>query len=354
MTNAPSTAIPVVDLGPLFGSESERAELAEQVREICHEIGFFVAVNHGIDPAFVDAVFAMMHRFFALPPEQKVLIDKMRSRHFRGWEAEGSEYTNNRPDIREQIDLWSEWPERSRTAEPPYLRLLGPNQWLPDDVLPEYRELSIEWFGRLGRLADRVLGLLSLGLGLDEDHLHRFFGSEPMSLTKLIRYPPTPPGQAGVNAHHDAAFLTILAAGSTPGLQVQLPDESWVDVPVVANSFVINLGEMLQAMTGNYFVATPHRVVTAEERFSAGYFHGPSLDASLAVLPLDHSYAEAVAASPRHAKAGFMAGRAETEAGVGDMRSAHKPAVYGEQLWNYFCRSYPANVAHHYPDTTLP
>ena len=38
----------------------------------------------------------------------------------------------------------------------------------------------------------------------------------------------------------------------------------------------------------------------------------------------------------------------ETEAGVGDMASHHKPAVYGEQLWNYFSRSYPDNVSKHY------
>ena len=32
------------------------------------------------------------------------------------------------------------------------------------------------------------------------------------------------------------------------------------------------LGEMLQSMTGNYFVATTHRVVATEERYSSAYF----------------------------------------------------------------------------------
>ena len=45
-----------------------------------------------------------------------------------------------------------------------------------------------------------------------------------------------------------------------------------------------------------------------------------------------------------------MARKHETEAGVGDMQSDYKPAVYGEQLWNYFSRSYPENVAAHSPD----
>lgn len=342
------SSIPTVDLGPMRESVGERAFLAEEIREICHEVGFFIAVGHGIEQSLVDQVFDTMGTFFALPDEQKLLIDKRNSRHFRGWEAVGTELTNNRPDIREQIDLWSEWPARATDVEPAWLRLLGPNQWLPSRILPGYRELVLEWMRRLGELADGILGLLSTGLGLDEDHLRRFFGDEPMSLTKLISYPPTPVGGAGVNAHHDTGFLTVLAAGETPGLQVENPQGEWIDVPPNPDGFVINLGEMLQAMTGNYFVATPHRVITTEPRLSAGYFHGPSLDAQLDPLPLDPRFVEAVANSPRHSAAGFMAGREETDAGVGDMRSSHRASTYGEQLWNYFSRSYPENMARHY------
>ena len=340
--------IPVVDLGALRAGPAARAELAGRVGRIAHEVGFFVAVNHGVRAQLVDDLFAMMRRFFELGAEQKALIDKQTSPHFRGWEPVGVEFTNNRPDIREQIDMWTEWPARSADVEPAYLRLLGPNQWMPEGVLAGQRELLSAWFAELGALADGLLRLLSLALGLDEQHLDRLFGDEPMSLTKLISYPPTPPGQAGVNAHHDTGFLTILATGSTPGLQVENPAGAWIDVPVVADSFVVNLGESLQSMSGNYFVATAHRVITEDPRLAAGYFHGPSLDTRLDALPLDASYADAVAASPRHSDAGFMARREETEAGIGDMRSTHRPAVYGEQLWNYFARSYPEMMARHH------
>jgi len=336
--------IPIVDLD----RQAEEAALADELRRICHEVGFFVVVNHGVPAELTDAVFAMMRRFFALPVDDKLRIDKRASRHFRGWEAEGAEYTNNRPDIREQIDVWTEWPARPADVTPEYLRLHGPNQWMPEELLPEHRRLTLLWFDALGALARRLMAIMSVGLGLADGHLDAVFGGEQMSLGKFIRYPPTPPGQMGVNAHHDAGFLTVLAAGTTPGLQVQSPDDVWVDVPVVPDSFVINLGEMLQAMTGNYFVATPHRVITATERFSAGYFHGPSLDTSLDRLPLDESFGAAVAASPHHGSAGFMARREETSAGVADMASSYKPAVYGEQLWNYFARSYPDNMATHY------
>jgi isopenicillin N synthase-like dioxygenase len=121
-------------------------------------------------------------------------------------------------------------------------------------------------------------------------------------------------------------------------------------VPNIPGGLVINLGEMLQGISGNYLVATPHRVVTMAERMSAGYFHGPSLETALAPLELGESFTDAVEASPRHANAGFMAPKEELANGVGDMASDHRAAVYGEQLWNYFARSYPDVVSEHYPD----
>jgi isopenicillin N synthase-like dioxygenase len=342
-------SIPIISLSN-FDAGRTPVDLAESLRTTCHQVGFFVIVDHGIEQSLFDDVFALMRRFFSLPEETKALIDKRASPHFRGWEAVGSEFTNNRVDVREQIDFWTEWPSNDDVNGPIHERLLGPNQWMPTEVLPGQRELTVRWMRELGRLADRLLELLAVGLGLDASHFRAMFGERPMSLTKMISYPPTPPGGAGVNAHHDTGFLTLLAPGPVAGLQVLNPAGEWIDVPTIAGSLVANLGEMLQAMTGNYFVATTHRVVTAEPRMSVGYFHGPSLDTELVPLELAPAFAGAVAASPRHATAGFMASIEETTAGAGDMESTHRASTYGEQLWNYFRRSYPANMAHHHPD----
>ena len=177
--------------------------------------------NHGVGQDLIDSVFSLSRTFFRLPLDQKLLIDKRNSRHFRGWEPEGAESTNNRPDLREQIDLWSEHPARAPGVLPAYLRLLGPNQWLPEDVLPGFRLALGQWFADVGGLADELMALLARGLALPDDHFEKLFGTERMSFTKLIRYPATPPGNFGVNAHHDAGFLTVLAPGETPGLEVE-------------------------------------------------------------------------------------------------------------------------------------
>jgi len=343
--------IPIVSLRAIDGSSQERRVLADSVGRVCHEVGFMVVTDHGVDDSVVADVFDLMQRFFALDESERALIDKRRSPHFRGWEAVGSEFTNNRVDVREQIDIWSEWPAADVAAGPVYDRLLGPNQWMPTDVLIGQREITERWMCELAALADRILSLLATSLGLDDDFFVELFGDRPMSLTKMISYPPTPPGGAGVNAHHDTGFLTLLAPGEVAGLEVQNPAGEWIAVPTVPGSFVVNLGEMLQSMTGNYFVATAHRVIAAEPRMSAAYFHGPSLDAPIAPIDLDARFIEAVAASPRHQSAGFMASAAETESGVSDMTSSHRADTYGQQLWNYFVRSYPDNVARHHADT---
>lgn len=343
-------SVPVVDLSSASGGDGARAEMAVRLGEICHEIGFFVVVNHGVDRDLTDSVFSLLPRLFALDDSVKSLVARERSPHFRGWDPVGAESTNSRQDIREQFDIWSPWPPHGRGSGPDYLRLLGPNQWLPDHHLPGHREVMETWVGQCTALASDLLRLIALALGVDEDHFDSYFGAQPMSLAKFIHYPPTPEGAAGVNAHHDTGFLTVLATGMVSGLQVENQEGKWIDVPTVPDSFVINLGEMLQAMTGNYLVATPHRVVATEERYSAGYFHGPSLDAELTMLDLDNHFAEAVEQSKHHSEAGFMARLEETDAGVGDMKSARPADTYGQQLWNYFHRSYPEFVARHHPD----
>jgi isopenicillin N synthase-like dioxygenase len=339
-----------VDLTGWGGSVAERERLAVHVVGICHELGFFQLVGHGIEPAFVDRHIEFQRRFFALPEDVKAGIDKSRSPQFRGWERVGSELTGGRVDHREQLDLSTEHPVRGLDLLPPYLRLDGPNQWLPEEVLPGFRAHMGEYFTRMSALADRLLDVISVGLGLPPDHLRRAFGDLPLSFVKLIDYPPTPTDEAGVNPHHDAGFLTLLLQHDVGGLQVEAPDGGWIDVPPRRDAFVVNLGEMLQEMSGNYVVATTHRVIATERRQSSAWFHGPDLTTRLGPLPLDPSFAAAVAASPRHSSAGFMARRTEIESGVEGIGSSAGAGVYGQQLWNYYCRSYPANVTRHHPD----
>jgi isopenicillin N synthase-like dioxygenase len=344
--------IPLVSLAGWTAPGADRAAFAQRLRAICHDVGFFHLADHGISRSFVDGYFATMERFFALPPDTKAQIAKVRSPWFRGWEQVGAELTDNRVDHREQIDVWTELTPRPRDTMPPYLRLDGPNQWPDERDVPGFRS-SVERFQReMGAVADELMAAMCLGLGLDPGHLDQLFGERRSSLVKLIHYPSTPPGEAGVNSHHDTGFLTLLWQHRVGGLQAQNSAGDWIDVPLRVDAIVVNLGEILQAMTGNYFVATTHRVIAREERYSSGYFHGPDLRTRLDPLPLHPRFAEAVAASPHHRQAGFMARREELLGGASGTVSS-RPECYGEQLWNYFVRSYPDLVARHHADVSV-
>ena len=192
--------------------------------------------------------------------------------------------------------------------------------------------------------------VLSVGLGLAPEHLRRVFGERPLSFAKLISYPPTPPGEAGVNAHHDAGFLTLLMQHGVGGLQVQNPDGEWIDVPPRDDAFVVNLGEMLQEMTGNYFVATTHRVITTNLVFVGVLPRTRPAHSARAAAPRSE-LAAAVAASPRHSAQGSWPSATNWSPARAARR--RRPPVYGQQLWNYYLRSYPDNVRAHYPDLAV-
>jgi len=303
-----------------------------------------------VPESLFDEMFAMTRMFFALPPHEKEKIDKRRSPHFRGWECTGSEKTQGVPDHREQIDTWSECEAEPGASGP--RRLLGPNQFIEDAILPGYKALTLQWHEKLSEVCAELLTVISLALGLSPDALTDRFGSQRQSLIKYIHYPPTPPGGQGVGIHQDSAFLTLLVPDATPGLEVQLPSGEMVPVGVRPGAFIVNLGEALQLMTGNYFVATPHRVIAAAERYSIGFFYGPSLEASLSPLAMIPAHiADTVARSERHRGVGTMPTKEEIEKGVEDsFAGAVRHQTYGDMLWQYFSRAYPENMRLHHPD----
>jgi len=95
--------------------------------------------------------------------------------------------------------------------------------------------------------------------------------------------------------HEDINLITLLLAGSQPGLQVQHRDGSWMAVPTRHDWIVINAADMLQVATNGYFRSATHRVInppSAEDqhaennalnvsRFSAPMFIHPKPNVEL-------------------------------------------------------------------------
>ena len=240
-------ALPVVEV--------DSAELTSAAREF----GCFY-LRHS---PRADAV-GLARLFFDLPLAEKRALAIEGSRHFRGY----SEMRNER-DWREQIHFGRE--------EEALGGLRGPNLW-PRDLAWKGAVLGlmVELEG-VGRAVLRRLGSFIEG------------GEEGYLLLKMIHYPPSP-GRAGVAAHVDFSWITLLAQDETGGLEICTPTGEWLAAPFVPGTLVVNLGEILQFATNGYYQATPHRVMTgSDSRVSLPFFLNPGLDRVVsAVDPAPH------------------------------------------------------------------
>jgi len=96
-------------------------------------------------------------------------------------------------------------------------------------------------------LIEKLLGLLSEGLGLDPNYI-QMLSKEPLLHLRTNYYPPCPQPDMvnGLKPHSDQNMLTVLFDDGVEGLQVR-KDEDWFTVPAVPGALIINIGDMLQA-----------------------------------------------------------------------------------------------------------
>jgi isopenicillin N synthase-like dioxygenase len=297
------TALPLLDMSEFRRDPSSTGgtEFVEQLRDVVHNVGFFYVTGHGVPEDLADRVHEVARKFFALPEIDRLEIENIRSPQFRGYTRLGHEVTNGRADLREQVDIGHEMPAREvKLDEPQWLRLRGPNLW--PSALPEFRSVFTDWTEALEVVGETLLRGMALALGQRADQFEEVV-SPPEVLLKVIRY-VTPPddgsvpsesisARQGVGAHRDTGFLSFVHQDDVGGLQVER-DGHLVDVPAIRGALVVNVGEMFQLVTGGYFKATVHRVVSPPpgiERISIAYFFNPKLEATLAPLELPEELA---------------------------------------------------------------
>ena len=71
------TSLPHVSLAAWDDPTTDRAAFARRVADICHEVGFFTLVDHGIAQSTIDGYMSMLRQFFALSEEVKATIEKV-------------------------------------------------------------------------------------------------------------------------------------------------------------------------------------------------------------------------------------------------------------------------------------
>jgi isopenicillin N synthase-like dioxygenase len=296
-------SVPVIDVGPLVrdGPGGDVRAVATAIDSACRELGFFVISGHGIDPRLRRDLDDAAREFFDLPDETKASIAMARAGlAWRGWFPVGGELTSGHPDRKEGIYFGQEHgPDHPgvRDGRP----LHGANLWPahPSGL----RSLVLDYVDAMTALGQLVLEGVAHGLGLPREWFRAHLTADPEVLFRNFHYPPSEPTSDdwGVGEHTDYGLLTLLGQDGNAGLQVRT-DGGWVDVPPDADTFVCNIGDMLERLTGGRYRSTPHRVRndSGAERLSYPFFLDPSWDAVVDRLPIvDRAPADEEDASQR-------------------------------------------------------
>jgi len=336
------TSLPELDMSGFLAAPdgaAGRAFVAE-LRDTCHGPGFCYLVGHGVPLDLDRAVMSAARAFFALPESERRELAIAKSPHFRGYTVLGDEITGGKRDWREQLDTGAEEPAAvALPGDPTWLRLRGPNQW--PSRLPRMRDAVLAWMSAMDVVGVAVLRALALGLGQRIDHFDSAVLPRGDPHLKIIRYPaqdePRDSGQ-GVGMHHDSGLVSFVLQDDIGGLQVEI-DGSLVDATPRSGTYVMNLGEMLQAATSGYLRATKHRVLSpppGKERISVAYFFHPRLDCVFEPVELPPELA--------------------AEARGGENKDPNDPVLkcFGDNYLKIRLRSHPDVAAAHYAGVRSP
>lgn len=273
--------LPVVDVGALVGvgcGPAGRAEVAAQLARACREYGFFYVVGHGVDEGLQARLEELSREFFAQDLDVKLRIAMGRGGPaWRGYFPPEGELTSGVPDLKEGVYFGAELP----AGDPRPLH--GPN------LFPEHpdglRAVVLAYLDAMTALGHALMAGIALSLGLDERYFAEKYTGDPLVLFRVFNYPAVPAvaaGRWGVGEHTDYGLLTILRQDTVGGLQVRAPG-GWLDAPPLPGSFVCNIGDMLDRLTGGRYRSTPHRVLpsTTRDRLSWPFFFDPGFDADV-------------------------------------------------------------------------
>ncbi|QYN37603.1 hypothetical protein K1T35_10375 [Pseudonocardia sp. DSM 110487] len=292
MSETPPQTLPTVDVSSFATGappSPEQDAAAAEIDRICREIGFFLIAGHGVEPGVKAAMFEAMHRFFALPVEEKLEIAIGKSANHRGYVGIAAEKSDEEgaADLKESLDTGGEHgPDHPEVQAG--IPTFGPNQWPAD---PAFREAWEAYRAQGIEAAQRVQRAMARALGQHDEFLLDRPGGEVMYHLRHLRYPPqetvTPgPDQLGCGAHTDYGTVTLLADDGVGGLQVMTRDGSWINVGIPDDLLVVNIGDLMAIWTNDRWVSNPHRVVNPPQtdRYSMPLFVTPPFHAEISCL----------------------------------------------------------------------
>ncbi len=223
---------------------------AEKFVQSLRDTGFGVLSNHPIDKQLVEDIYSEWQAFFNTEEKRAFLFKPETQDGFFPAEISETAKGHTVKDIKEYYHVypWGRIPEQLKAN---ILKYYDSANSLAAELLDWVEQYSPQ----------EVKDKFSMALP-------KMIEDSQKTLLRVLHYPPMSGneevGAIRAAAHEDINLLTVLPAANEPGLQVQLKDDSWIDVPSDFGNIIINIGDMLQEASGGYFPSTSHRVVNPE------------------------------------------------------------------------------------------
>lgn len=244
--------------------------------------GFGVLKNHPISKQSVTSIYQNWQSFFDSAEKEQYLFDKATQDGFFPITVSETAKGFKKKDIKEYYHYypWGKCP-------------------------PELKQELADYYQAAMTLAAELLGWVEKYSPAEvakkySQPLSNMIKDSEQTLLRILHYPPLTgdeePDAIRAAAHEDINLLTILPAANEPGLQVQGKDDQWIDVPSDFGNLIINIGDMLQEASGQYFPSTTHRVINpdgadmSKSRISLPLFLHPRPDVVLSERHTADSY----------------------------------------------------------------
>ncbi len=243
----------------LHDLEGRRAEITDELCSAATDIGFFQVVDHGIDAATLNQVFAMSERFFALGQDVKSAYP-LRPGTNAGWEYKSQ--------VRPSVGT----PDQKESYQVTLPRMDG--LWPSDDEVHGFRSTIVSFESRCRQIAMDLLSCFADRLGFDRDFFTRAHDpASPgyQSTLRLLHYYAFPDElldrpdiwRAGAHTDFDALTLLFQRAGQG-GLQVlpgaEAQSQAWTSVEPSDDAITCNIGDMLMRWSDDLLPSNFHRV----------------------------------------------------------------------------------------------
>ena len=291
-THTNLSEIPVIDIGPfLNGAPRATEETAYRLRWVQEEIGFYYLINHGISANLIQNALEQVKLFHNLPIEKKLDL-KVDDKSTGYVPIRSTVYVSSNVNKNTKKDLNANFRiVRERTIDHPSItagrRFTGPNKWPDPSILPDFKDVMLEYYNAMETLGHSLLPLYAIALDLSPNYFDDLF-TDPTWLTRNVHYPPEKPedNQFGISPHTDHGFITLIPISEVPGLEVKSQDSGWISAKFVKHSLIVNSGEFMTKWTNGRFIATPHRVLAPpQDRYISAFFYNPNWNVISDPLP---------------------------------------------------------------------